>query len=261
LGIFLYDHPFSPYAQKCKIAMHEKGVVFESGLPNAIGSGHADQDFLKANPRAEVPAFVDGDVLLFDSSIIAEYIEDRWPNPPLMPEDPYERARARTLEEVMDTQYEGITWAMGEVGVFRRAEGKKAEELQARARGQLDNFHAWLERQLGDKEWFNGDSFGWADMCIIPFVNGASGFHGPKEGSKLAAWQARANQRPSVQKCQQDIANLQMPMTDVAALVKSGQFKREYRDHRLEWMMRSGGAEIVMDGIRNDTIRFSHEFR
>jgi len=261
LGIFLYDHPFSPYAQKCKIALHEKGVAFESGLPNAIGSGHADADFLRANPRAEVPAFVDGDVRLFDSTIIVEYIEDRWPTPPLMPKDPYERAKARTLEEVMDTQYEGITWAMGEVGVFKRAEGRKAEEMQARARGQLDNMHAWLERRLGDGPWFNGASFGWGDMAVIPFLNGASGFHGPKAGTKLAAWQARANERPSVQKCVADIANVQIPMTDVAALVKQGLFKREYRDHRLEWMMRSGGAEIVMDGIKNDTIRFSHEFK
>lgn len=261
MALFLYDHPFSPYAQKCKIALHEKGVAFDAGLPAAIGSGHAEGDFLKANPRAEVPALVDGDVRIFDSSIIAEYIEDRWPNPPLLPKDPYERARARTLEEVMDTQYEGITWAMGEVGVFRRAEGKKAEELRTRARRQLDDMHAWLERELGDREWFNGASFGWGDMCVIPFVNGATGFHGPVAGSKLAAWQARANKRPSVRQCNEDIRNFQTPMTDVAALVKQGLFKREYRDHRLEWMMRSGGADIVIEGIANDTIRFSHEFK
>jgi glutathione S-transferase/RNA polymerase-associated protein len=50
-------------------------------------------------------------------------------------------------------------------------------------------------------------------------------------------------------------------MTDVAALVKQGLFKREYRDHRLEWMMRSGGAEIVLDGMKNGSIRFSFEFK
>ena len=43
-------------------------------------------------------------------------------------------------------------------------------------------------------------------------------------------------------------------------LVASGIFKREYRDHRLEWMMRSGGADIVLDGIRNENIRFTREF-
>ena len=262
LALFLYDHPFSPYAQKCKIALHEKGVPFEAGMPNAIGSGQADEAFLAANPRAEVPALVvDGGFTLFDSTIICEFVEDRFPDPPLMPSDPFARAQARTLEDVMDTQYEAITWAMGEVGVFRRAEGRKAEELEARAREQLDGMHAWLERQLGDRQWFNGDGFGWGDLAVIPFVNGASGFHGPTKGSKLSAWQARANERPSVQKCVADIRNVQVPMTDVAALVKQGLFKREYRDHRLEWMMRSGGAEIVLDGMKNGSIRFSHEFK
>jgi glutathione S-transferase/RNA polymerase-associated protein len=121
--------------------------------------------------------------------------------------------------------------------------------------------HAWLERQLGDRTWFNGDAFGWGDLAVIPFVNGASGFHGPTKGSKLSAWHARANERPSVQRCVEDIRNVQIPMTDVAVLVKQGLFKREYRDHRLEWMMRSGGAEIVLDGMKNGSIRFSHEFK
>jgi len=44
-------------------------------------------------------------------------------------------------------------------------------------------------------------------------------------------------------------------------LVRSGQFVREYRDHRLEWMLRSGGVDVVLDGIRHKNIRFSHEFK
>jgi glutathione S-transferase/RNA polymerase-associated protein len=45
----------------------------------------------------------------------------------------------------------------------------------------------------------------------------------------------------------------------VPQLIASGQFKREYRDHRLEWMLRSGGAEIVLEGLRRGNIRFSTE--
>ena len=61
--ITLYDHPLSPYAQKCKIALREKGVPFEARLPAGIGSGAGlEPAFLAANPRAEVPALVDGDV-------------------------------------------------------------------------------------------------------------------------------------------------------------------------------------------------------
>jgi glutathione S-transferase/RNA polymerase-associated protein len=260
MTILLYEHPLSPYAQKCKIALAEKGVAFETRLPNAIGTGTRDEPFLEANPRGEVPALIEGEVRLFDSTIILEYIEDRWPTPPMLPATPYARARARMIEEVMDTQYEAITWAMGEVSWFKRAEGEKADELRARARMQLDGLHHWLARQLGDAQWFNGESFGWGDLSVIPYVNGATGQGlGPDPASPLGQWQKRCNARPSVIACNDGIKAIQGVMVDVASAVKAGLFKREYRDHRLEWMMRSGGADIVIAGMANATIRFSNE--
>ena len=83
MSVIVYDHPLSPYAQKVKIALLEKGVAFEAPLPEAIGIGGAAGDFVTTNPRAEVPALIDGDVRVFDSTIILEYIEDRWPTPAL----------------------------------------------------------------------------------------------------------------------------------------------------------------------------------
>jgi len=50
-------------------------------------------------------------------------------------------------------------------------------------------------------------------------------------------------------------------MTQVDAALKSGLFKREYRDHRLEWMIRSGGLDVVLEGMKQDNIRFSNELR
>nr|QQZ49826.1 glutathione S-transferase family protein [Phenylobacterium glaciei] len=88
----LYDHPLSPYAQKVKIALREKGQPFQAVSPGGLGAGGAQGDFLAANPRAEVPALVDGETAIFDSTIILEYIEDRWPNPALLPASPAERA-------------------------------------------------------------------------------------------------------------------------------------------------------------------------
>ena len=104
----LYDHPFSPYAQKVKIALREKGQAFEAILPQGIGSGGAAGEFAEANPRLEVPALIHGDVRLFDSTIILEYIEDCWPQPALLPASPAERARVRMIEEVMVRHYEPI---------------------------------------------------------------------------------------------------------------------------------------------------------
>jgi len=112
------------------------------------------------------------------------------------------------------------------------------------------------------QQWFGGESFGWADLSVIPYINGSSGQGiGPEPSSKLGQWQARANARPSVQKTSAAAADSIKGMAQVSELVKQRLFKREYRDHRLEWMIRSGGLEVVLEGIKSDTIRFSHEFK
>src|SRR5215472_18531063 len=120
--IVLYEHPLSPYAQKVKIALAEKGVAFESRLPDLLGGNLGE--FLPLNPRLEVPTLVDGDVAVFDSTIILEYVEERWPNPPLLPVGAAERARVRMLEELCDTYCEAINWAIFESRVFQRATGE-----------------------------------------------------------------------------------------------------------------------------------------
>ncbi|MCR5880907.1 glutathione S-transferase family protein [Phenylobacterium sp. J367] len=261
--ITLYDHPLSPYAQKVKIALREKGLAFEAPLPGGLGAGGAAGEFVETNPRAEVPALVDGDVRVFDSTIILEYLDDAYPEPAMLPATAAERARVRMLEEVMDTHFEAINWGLSEIRWFRRAEGSKADALTAAARRQTDGFYAWLERQLGDRSWFNGESFGWGDLSVVPYLNGSTGHgHPPPEGSKLAAWLARANARPSVAAGVADIAKLNAgaAMPDVAKLVEQGLFKREYRDHRLEWMIKSGGLDVVVQGLERDNIRFAPDF-
>jgi glutathione S-transferase/RNA polymerase-associated protein len=258
----LYDHPFSPYAQKVKIALHEKGQAFEAPLPQGIGAGGAMGEFLEANPRAEVPTLIDGDVRLFDSTIILEYLEDKWPEPPLLPKGAAERARVRMLEEVMDTHYEAINWGLGEVRHFKRAAGELAEAIEKRAAAQTQGYFRWLERQLGSREWFNGEAFGWGDIAVVPYLNGSRGLgHLAPAGSALAAWMDRVNQRPSVAATVKDIIEMLqgggLTMSDVADLVDKGLFKREYRDHRLEWMIKVGGVDVVTKGLERDNIRFS----
>jgi glutathione S-transferase len=257
----LYEHPLSPYAQKCKIALLEKGVPFQLKMPAAIGTGQVDAAFLKASPRGEVPALVDGDFAVFDSTVILEYIEDAFPSPAMLPRDPKLRAKARMIEDAMDTLYEPINWGLGEIRWFKRAEGEKARVIEARAAGQARDFYTWLERQLGDQDWFCGE-FGWADLSVIPYINGSAALGiEPSASSKLGRWQARANARPSIaQAASQAMASIK-GMAMVGEAVRQRLFKREYRDHRLEWMIRSGGLDVVLDGIKADTIRFSNEFK
>ena len=99
--ITLYDHPLSPYAQKVKIALLEKGLAYHAPMPGGLGAGGAQGVFVEASPRAEVPALVDGDVRIFDSTIILEYLDDAYPDPAMRPASAAERARVRMLEEVM----------------------------------------------------------------------------------------------------------------------------------------------------------------
>jgi glutathione S-transferase/RNA polymerase-associated protein len=209
-----------------------------------------------------VPSLIDGNAAIFDSTIILEYIEDKWPEPPLLPKDPLARAQARTIEDVMDTSFEPINWGLGEIKWFRRAEGERARTLEARASAQARGIYEWLTRQLGDAEWFGGERFGWADLSVVPYVNGARGNGiGPDEHSILGEWLKRANARPSVEKSAKAAAAVVRSMAQVDAALKSGLFKREYRDHRLEWMIRSGGLDVVLEGMQKDNIRFSNELR
>ncbi len=258
----LFEHPLSPYVQKVKIALREKAIPFQVTTPTGIGAGGAGGDFVDANPRAEVPAVIDGDVRIFDSTVILEYIEDKWPSPSLLPTTPAERARVRMIEDVMDTQFEAINWALGEIRRFRRADGALADSLISTAATQTSGFLAWLERMLGDRPWFGGDAFGRGDLSVVPYLNNAASYgNAPTPGSALSAWLERVNARPSVAETAREAKASVASLSQVAQLIETGKFRREYRDHRLEWMVKSGGIEIVLKGLEKNNIRFSADFK
>jgi glutathione S-transferase/RNA polymerase-associated protein len=179
----------------------------------------------------------------------------------MLPASAAERARVRMIEEVMDTHYEAINWAMGEINWFRRAEGEAAQALIATAWRQTAGFLSWLERQLSGRTWFNGEAFGWGDLAVVPYVasSAAMGFRAP-DGSQVAAWLSRALARPSVADTVGEARGFSTEGSGVAEAVAAGLFKREYRDHRLEWMMKSGGVDIVMKGLEAGNIRFTPDF-
>ena len=255
--MLLYEHPLSSYAQKVKIALREKSVAFEVEIPESLGSGRTDGQFAAANPRAEVPVLVDGATRLFDSTIILEYIEESWPDPPLLPRAPEARAAARMTEDVCDTQYEAVNWGFGEVLWFRRATGALADTLRAEAARQTAVLQDWLAGRLGEADWFGGAAFGWADAAAAPMVNRSVHYGmGPPPGSALARWHQRLRERPSVAATFAEFDAAAARMATMADLYTPGGRQREYRDHRLEWMIKSGGIEVVLAGLRDANIRF-----
>nr|AIL25482.1 GSTN-32 [Exophiala pisciphila] len=220
-----------------------------------------DPAFSRDNPRVEMPMLVDGDLRIWDSTIILEYIEDKWPEPALLPPakaDPAGRARARMIEDVCDTHYEAVNWGLGEVNTFGRAEGAAAEKLTAQAKHQIKQVQTWLGEQLGASEWFGGDRFGWADLTVAVLVNRSASYGiRPEEGSALETWFARVGDVPAVKETLQECNDaLKAAGPAFKDILRQGLMRRQYRDHRLEWMVKSGGIDIVLDGIQKKNIRF-----
>ena len=256
--IVLYDIPLSPYAQKVKMALLEKGVAFETRIPDLDAP---DSEFRALSPRLEVPVLVDGDVRLFDSSVIVEYIEDRFRDSPLLPAAPAERARVRIIEEMCDTAYDAVNWGVAEVTIFNRATGDVAERLLAMARTQVSALNQRLETELARRAWLNGEAFGFGDVVAYPFVNGAAALgNKPAPGSKLEGWLKVMRERPSAERLKAEIIASMPVFMSRPRDIAEGKARREYRDHRLDWMLRSGGLDIVLDGIKKRTIRFSTDF-
>ena len=253
--IVLHEVALSPFAQKVNIALREKNIEFE--IQNAQ-LGRSDVEFTKINPRGEVPALVDGDLAIFESSIILDYLEDRFPESALMPAEPAARARSRMIEMVCDTQFEAATWGMTEVLAFKRAEGDLGKAILAAGAADLTRLTGWLSDQLGAAPWFNGTDFGAADIAVFPFVQIASLYkQGPAEGAPMAAWLAAMRQRPSVQQTLAEAKEAIAGFKEMGAEIMSGSRQGQYRDHRLEFLVRAGGLEIVSQGVAAGNIRFS----
>jgi glutathione S-transferase len=263
MALKLFEHPLSPYAQKVKIALCEKALPFVRVFvdPNRSADDPVYQEFVLASPRREVPALVDGPVRIADSTVILEYLDERYPNPELSPPTPAERARVRMLEEMMDTEYEAVNWGIMEVKVFARASGQDAARLLTRASLQLQRLWNRLERELEGRRFMNGAEFGRGDAAVHPHLAQSQALGHPLSDlhPRLLAWEQRVAGRSSIKRVVNDSAEFlrdQRKQTDG----EPPRLVRQYRDHRLEWMMKTGGAAIVARGLAERTIRFAQEY-
>ncbi len=173
----LFEHPLSPYAQKVNIALYEKGLPFEATVPDIFGG--TDREFLASSPRHEVPTLIRGDVMIFDSTIILEYLEETWPAPLLLPPDPAMRARVEMIDELCDTYFEAITWGVAEIRVFGRTTGDLAHRMLDRARQQVAQMYRRLERELGSGPGSTVTASGGATSRCIRTWPGPSDRGGP----------------------------------------------------------------------------------
>ena len=102
MALALYHNDMSSCAQKVRLMLAEKGLEWESRHLNLRAGEHQQDWYIKLNPRAVVPTLIDGDIVVPESNVINEYLDERFPDPPLKPADPFGRARMRLWTKQLD---------------------------------------------------------------------------------------------------------------------------------------------------------------
>jgi glutathione S-transferase len=196
--IKLYDRHTSPNCQRTRIVLYEKNLPYETIPVDLVAKEQKRPEFLKMNPYGKVPVLVDGDTILYESCIINEYLEDRYPNPPLLPKDPGQRAKIRI----------GIDFGVnGTYPVYEKLrnemfkpEGERDAGLIDEARTALKKLLQRFENDLGDKPYLAGD-FSLLDAAVVPrFLRLAVWEAITPESPRLSGWLERMKGRASVQK-------------------------------------------------------------
>ena len=179
----LYDAERCPYAARARIVLAEKGIPYETV---AIDLSDRPAWLYEKNPAGRVPVLEeDGGFILPESAVIMDYLEERYPEPPLLPQDPAERALARLRIERFDDLGKPYY-------VVRRGEEGGRERL-SRALAALD---AALEAQ----PFLSGSEYGLADIAYVPWLlRGQASFGLDVEPfPALANWLERLLDRPAV---------------------------------------------------------------
>jgi glutathione S-transferase len=164
----------SPYVRKVLVLLDVKGLAYEI---DPIVPFLGDDRFSKLSPLRRIPVLIDGDVVLSDSSVIAQYLEDRHPTPSIYPADVGDRARARWLEEFADTRMGDVfIWRLfNQVAIKPAVWGEKGDaELVARTLAvEVPEVLDYLESEL-PPEGFRFGALSIADVSIAVFFRNAA---------------------------------------------------------------------------------------
>jgi glutathione S-transferase len=206
MAITFYYGSGSPYAWKVWLALEHKGLAHEARRLTFDPDQTKTPEFLKINPRGRVPAIVDDGFALFESNAIVEYLEDRYPPTPLLPQDPRGRALARRLAAEADSYLGVIGGELLELTLYTKPEERDAAriaEAKTKVRAELARWEGYLTG-----EFFVG-SLGLADFAVYPWMRllvraeergEGLGFKRSELPPKLAAWLARIEALPYYEK-------------------------------------------------------------
>lgn len=199
----LWSGVLSTYSTKVRIVCGEKGVeVTIRELPwNRQTLFSKLPEFLAVSPRGEVPVLVDGDLVLYDSTVIDEYLEEKFPQPALMPRGLVARARCRLLEDQADYMIAAHhTTLVREV--FHKPDGTGRDQAAVgKALAAFGTYHAMLDATLAEQPHLCGD-FSVADIatCVAIRFSRALGASIGNDHARLAAWMERVGERPTIKR-------------------------------------------------------------
>jgi glutathione S-transferase len=194
----LYDYPDCPFCQKVRVVLAEKDLEYEKVFVDLRRQEQKAPEFLRMNPYGKVPVLVDEDAVVYDSTVINEYLEDEYPLPRLMPEDSQSRAQVRLLEDYCDNSFIPPTTLL--LAQLRKPEGERDAQRVEQAREELRRCLFFLRDRLDAQEYLVGKEFTIADASFAPrmIVLGRLGFEFEPALASVQAWLDRIRSRPSV---------------------------------------------------------------
>ena len=230
MSLTLYHHSTSVCSAKVRLALQEKMLPWEGRFVDILTGQQFDEDYKRLNPRMLVPALVDGDVAIIESTVINEYLDETFPNTPLAPKDAALRARMRvwtkTIDERLHDACTVVTYvaqhrhrllaltegALSDIlaqtpdPVFRERKrlwvthGLDAPDL-AQALRVYDRMIADMEETLRSSPWLAGETYSLADIAMTPYVNRLAmlGFNEmwTAERPRVGEWFDRIRARPA----------------------------------------------------------------
>jgi glutathione S-transferase len=198
----LYDS-FGPNPRALRMFLLEKDVDLPKVTIDLMGAENRQTPYTDKNPGGQVPALeLDDGRVIGETVAIFEYLEEKYPNPPLIGRTAEERAEARQWQrrvelKITEHLYNGFRFAEG-VELFRprmRVLPEAADGLKATARDNL----AWLDKLLQGKQFIAGDRFTMADIILYCALDFGASVNQPLDSAltNIASWKERVAARPS----------------------------------------------------------------
>jgi glutathione S-transferase len=194
----LYDYPDCPFCQKVRVVLAEKDLEYEKIFVDLRKQEQKLPDFLRLNPYGKVPVLIDEDEVIYDSTIINEYLEEEYPLPRLMPEDSQGRARVRMLEDYCDNSFIPPTTVL--LAQLRKADAERDVQRVEQAREDLRRALYYVRDRLAGHDFLVGKEFSLADAAFAPriMVLGRLGIELEPALAPVQTWIDRIRARASV---------------------------------------------------------------